>query len=224
VDPRDVLAWTRANLRPHFAPGQGWHYADTGYVLVGLVIEAITGNPLHQAMRERILAPLRMDHTYMLFREPARPSTPGREPSIAYAGDVPYGTQRSVSADWGGGGLVVTAADLARFMRAFADDRIFRDSNSSQQMLTWTATGEPGVRYGLGIRHFSLADLGMPGFGELWGHTRFLKSFMLYWPELKAVMCGTLNQSAAQGVFSRLRPVAALVPAVLRDLDQALRR
>ena len=90
-------------------------------------------------------------------------------------------------------------------------------------MLTWTATGEPGVGYGLGVRDFALAALGMRSFGELWGHTGFLKSFMLYFPELDAVICGTLNQSAAMGVFSRLRPVAALVPVVLRDLRTALR-
>jgi D-alanyl-D-alanine carboxypeptidase len=223
-DPRDILAWTRVNLRPHFAPGHGWHYADTGYVLVGLIIEAVTGSPLHQAMRERILDPLGMERTYMLFREPARPSLPGRGPPVAYAGDAAYGTQRSVSADWGGGGLVVTAADLARFMRAFADDRIFRDPDSRRQMLTWTATGEPGVSYGLGVRRFALADPGMPGFGEVWGHTGFFKSFMLYWPERDTVLCGTLNQSAARGAFSRLRPVAALVPAVLQDLRTGLRR
>jgi hypothetical protein len=68
-----------------------------------------------------------------------------------------------------------------------------------------------------------LGELGMAGFGELWGHTGFLKSFMLYWPERDAVLCGTLNQSAARGVFSRLRPVAALVPTVLQDLRALLR-
>jgi len=220
-DPRDLLAWTRANLRPHFAPGQGWHYADTGYVLIGLIIERLTGTPLHQAMRERLLAPLGMGHSYMLFRETARPSLPGRGPAAAHAGASPYGNHRSASADWGGGGLVVTAADLARFMRAFAEDRIFSDGGSRRAMLTWTATGEAGVGYGLGVRRFALAELGMPGFGELWGHTGFLKSFMLYWPERDALLCGTLNQSAAKGAFSRLRPVAALVPAVLLDLRAA---
>jgi CubicO group peptidase (beta-lactamase class C family) len=100
-DPRDILAWTRANLRPHFAPGRGWHYADTGYVVVGLMIEAITGSPLHQAMRERILDPLGIEHTYMLFRERARASLPSRDSSNAYAGNAPYGVHRSVSADWG---------------------------------------------------------------------------------------------------------------------------
>lgn len=217
-EPLEILAWTKANLRPHFPPGAGWHYADTGFVLAGLIIESVSGKALHTAMRERIFGPLKMDHTYMLWREPARPSLEGRGPSRAFAGDLPYGDQRSVSADWAGGGLVTTAADLARFIRAFADDRLFRDRASKEQMLTWTPTGEPGVEYGLGVRRFVLEGLGMPGFGELWGHTGFLKSFMLYWPERDATICGTLNQSAAKGVFSTLRPLAAIVPAIMREL------
>jgi hypothetical protein len=87
--------------------------------------------------------------------------------------------------------------------------------------LTWTPTGERGVHYGLGVRRFVLAELGMPGFGELWGHTGFLKSFMPYWPDRAVSICGTLNQSAARGAFSELRSVAALVPEVLREVSEA---
>lgn len=43
---------------------------------------------------------------------------------------------------------------------------------------------------------------------------------MLYWPERDTTICGTLNQSAARGAFSKLRPVAALVAAVIQALDQ----
>jgi hypothetical protein len=91
-------------------------------------------------------------------------------------------------------------------------------------MLTWTPTGEPGVYYGLAVRRFVPEELGMPELGEIWGHTGFLKSFMLYWPERDATICGTLNQSAAPGVFSQLRPVAALVPAAMRELITASAR
>jgi len=221
-DPLEILAWTKANLRPHFAPGDGWHYADTGFLIAGLIIETITAKPLHEVMRERVFEPLGMDDTYMLFREPARPSGSAEKVSRAWAGDVAYGVDRSVSADWAGGGLVTTADDLARFIRAFAEDRIFYDRTSRKQMMTWTPAGEPGVHYGLGVRRFVLDELGMPGFGELWGHTGFMKAFMLCWPEREAAICGTLNQAAARGVFSELRPVAAIVPAVLRALQSSL--
>jgi len=220
-DPLEILAWTKAHLRARFPPGHGWHYTDTGFVLAGLIIEAVMQEALHTAMRQRVFGPLDMDHTYMLFREPARPSVPARPLSHAYVGDHLYGSQRSVSADWAGGGLVTTVDDLTRFIRAFADDRIFRDRASRAHILTWARTGEQGVYYGLGMRRFVLDELGMPGFGELWGHTGFLKSFILYWPERDATICGTLNQSAAPGAFSRLRPVAAIVPAAMRELITA---
>ena len=219
-EPLEILAWTKANLRPHFAPGTGWHYADTGYVLAGLIIEALAREPLHQVMRRRVFEPLGMRHTYMLYRESPRASLAAGRVSCAKAGDLPYGDRRSVTADWAGGGLVTTTEDLARFIRAFAEDRIFETERAKEQMLTWTATGEQGVYYGLGVRRFVLDELGWPGFGELWGHTGFLKSFMLYWPQRDAAICGTLNQSAARGVFSTLRPVSAVVPAVMSELQK----
>ncbi|HEX6143798.1 MAG TPA: serine hydrolase domain-containing protein [Geminicoccaceae bacterium] len=220
--PLDLLDWTRRNLRPHVAPGQGWHYADTGYVLAGLLIERLAGMPLHEVFRERMFAPLGMAHTYMLHREPARPVAPGRAVARASVGEVAYGTSRSVSADWGGGGLVTTAGDLSRFLRAFVAGAIFRRAATRTEMLRWIPTGERGVQYGLGVRRFVLDQLGLPGMGELWGHTGFLKSFMLYWPARDLTLCGTLNQSAAAGAFSRLRPAPALVPATLVVLDRHL--
>lgn len=217
-DPLEVVAWTKAHLTAHFPPGQGWHYADTGFLLAGLVIEAVTGRSLHEAFRRWIFTPLGMNHSYLLYREPARPVAAGRPASRPYAGETDYGSLRSTSADWGSGGLVSTAADLARFLRAFVEGDIFRDPWSRPQMMTWVRTSETGVSYGLGLRRFDLDKLGIAG-GELWGHTGFLKSFMLYWPSADAILCGSLNQSATRGVFSELRPVAALV----RDLLPLLR-
>ena len=85
-------------------------------------------------------------------------------------------------------------------------------------MLAWTPTGELGVYYGLGVRRFDLTALGLPAARELWGHTGFVKSFMLYWPDGDTTICGTLNQTTARGTFSQLRPVAALVADVIRAL------
>ncbi|WP_420349246.1 serine hydrolase domain-containing protein [Pelagibius sp.] len=215
--PEAMIDWTRDHLTAHFAPAAGWHYSDTGFVLAGLVIEAVTTMPLHQLYRAKIFRPLGMHETYMLFRE-APTSFAAAVVSQPYVGDLHYGGLRSISADWASGGLVTTAADLARFLQAFVEDRVFRDHRSRQSMMAWRPTGERGVSYGLGMRHFNLEELGAPGFGELWGHTSFLKGFMLYWPSADAVICGTENQSEAAGVFSLLRPVSSLVPAILRLL------
>lgn len=218
--PAEVVDWTKAHLDAHFIPGEGWHYADTGFLLAGLVIEAVTGLTLQEAYRRWIFAPLGMRQSYLLYRETPRPVESGRPASHPYSGATDYGSLRSTSADWGSGGLVSTTADLARFLRAFVEGDAFRDPWNRAQMMTWVRTGERGVSYGLGIRHFDLDKLGIAGGGELWGHTGFLKAFMLYWPAADAILCGTLNQSAASGVFSDLRPVTTLV----RDILPLLRR
>lgn len=214
--PVEILAWAKRNLQPRFAPGRGWHYSDTGYLVVGLLVEAVTGQALHEVYRERIFGPLGMEHTHMTFRETERPSIPGRPESRAYSGGLDYTQARSVSADWAGGGLTTTVEDLRRFVRDFAADRIFRNPATRRAMLGWRPTGETGISYGLGVRRFALEELGMPGYGEVWGHTGALASFALYWPEEEAVITGTLNQSEARGTWSEVRPVPALVPEVLR--------
>jgi hypothetical protein len=84
-----------------------------------------------------------------------------------------YGTQRSVSADGAGGGLVTTAHDLARLIRAFADDRLFLNRAAREQMLTWTPTGEPGIDCGLGVRRLVPALLGMSGSASCGGTQAF---------------------------------------------------
>ena len=89
--------------------------------------------------------------------------------SRAHAGNVVYGENRSVTADWACGGLVSTAADLTQFLRAFVEDHIFRAPATKKQMLSWTSTGEPGVYYGLGVRRFDLSVFSLEGLGDLWG-------------------------------------------------------
>jgi D-alanyl-D-alanine carboxypeptidase len=56
-EPRGLIAYAKG-LTPIARPGTQHHYSDTGYVLVGLVIEALAGVPYHKAMRDRVFTPL----------------------------------------------------------------------------------------------------------------------------------------------------------------------
>lgn len=109
---------------PHFAPGEGYAYAysDTGYVLLGLVIEHLDGRPLHDAYRSRILDPLGMTSTYLEGYEEHR----GPPMAHTYQGDIDT-TPIHGSADWAGGGLVSTTDDLVTFGRALFDGRLLDD-------------------------------------------------------------------------------------------------
>lgn len=119
--PRQLLEGAAEWGSPHFAPGEGYGYAysDTGYVVLGLMIEHLDGRPLHEAYRHRILDPLAMSATYLEGYEEHR----GSPMAHTYMGDIDT-TPIHGSADWAGGGLVSTSADLVTFGHALFDGRL----------------------------------------------------------------------------------------------------
>jgi CubicO group peptidase (beta-lactamase class C family) len=122
--PEETITYTKVALSPFFPPGQGFHYSDTNYQLLGLIIQNVTGKALHEVYRERLFNPLGMNNTYVEFYETPRPALPGRDLSHVYLGLLDYTDLRAISADWACGGLASTTEDLNRFIRAFADDGI----------------------------------------------------------------------------------------------------
>ena len=199
--PQETIEYTKQNLAPLFIPGEGFHYSDTNYQLLGLLLQQVSNKTLHSLYRERLFTPLSMNYTYLEFYDNPIPSVPGHGLSQVYFGDLDYTHWTSASADWAGGGLVSTAEDLNRFLRAFINDQIFQNSQSKLEMMNWQATGESGIYYGLGILRFNLAELGFPEFGELYGHEGFPQSFMYYWPAQNVTLVGTLNQASSEEVY-----------------------
>src|SRR4051812_30517537 len=124
--------WTRSEQvefamshgRPLFAPGTGFAYSDTGYVLLGEVLERTTGQVLADAYRNLLgFRRLGLRDTYL---ETLEPTPPGAAPRAhQYLGDIDM-TAADPSFDlYGGGGLVSTVNDLNRFYRALFAGRVF---------------------------------------------------------------------------------------------------
>ena len=216
--PQETIGYVKRNCAPKFRPGAGFHYSDTGYNVLGLVLEKVGRKPLHVLYREMLLDPLGMDHTYRPAYEPPRPSIPGRRPAERYLADVECGLWPSVmTADWAGGGLVSTTEDLALFLRAFVGNRIFRNPSTRDTMLTWVESG-PVNNYGLGVSRLLFARMDDPeaaALGDAWGHTGSSHNFMYYWPREDLVMVGTLNQMAVETRLSDT--VAALMRTICGD-------
>jgi D-alanyl-D-alanine carboxypeptidase len=188
--PRELIAYAK-RLAPIARPDVRYHYCDTGYVLAGLVIEALGGAPFHQVMRDRILAPLGMDRTYLRYRE-----TPTPEPLVAAwydEGELVAGVLHQ-TADWAGGGLVSTAADLAVFMRALVDGRVVRDPATLAAMRDWIATDDDGIHYGLGLFQVDFAVFDDPERGAWEGHDGYGGAFM-YAMDPQLIVTGTLNSA-----------------------------
>jgi D-alanyl-D-alanine carboxypeptidase len=151
--PVELVDHAAAHGTPSFPPGEGFAYSDTGYVITGILLEQITGRPLHKVYRDLVFDPLGMDTTWLEGHEPARKP----EAAHHYTEELDW-TTLAPTIDWAGGGLVTTAPDLARFIRGLWSARIV-DSRVLDELTRWT----PGAsfpaghtlryeRYGLGIR------------------------------------------------------------------------
>jgi D-alanyl-D-alanine carboxypeptidase len=182
-EPIEMINWDIEYLHPFFAPGKGFHYSDANYVLLGMIIEEVSGTSLPQFYRERIFDPLNMHDTYLQFHES---DLPGGILSHPYLGDLDLGPINT-SADWGSGGLVSTAGDLSKFIRSFASGEILSNPSTKNQMLDFINTGS-GYSYGLGIIKIPFPE------GTVWGHVGYYGSFMMYWPSKEITICGTFNQ------------------------------
>ena len=147
--PEMLLDVTRSRQQAVGVPGKQFHYSDTGYVLLGLLIEAVEQKPLHDVFQERVFGPLGMVDTYMPTR--SQPTNPNPLPiaDIWLAG-VNLRDAPSISADWAGGGVVTTLADLLRFSQALHTYRII-SKESYLRMSTMRQQFRPGLYYGVGM-------------------------------------------------------------------------
>lgn len=159
-EPRELLDAAFAN-NPYFEPGEGWHYSNTNYILAGLLIEAVTGQPYEEEITNRILDPLALENTSF-------PGTDHRLPEPHATGYTPVdgeyvdATEYNPSIGWAAGEITSTPEDLAHFLDALFDGELTSE-DSLDAMRDPVDTGS-GYGYGLGLRTYELDC------GTVWGH------------------------------------------------------
>lgn len=195
-DPKALLYFYKDHFQARFEPGTDYHYTDTEYLLLGLIIEELEQKPLHEVFQERIFLPLGMNHTSMHLR--SKPleehSTPLTE---MYFGNQEVSNIQSLSSDWAGGGIVSTTNDISIFLKALMQGKLIK-KKSLEAMQQWTPASK-GTYYGFGLMQWKLRELFplLPNL-TLIGHSGFNASFMYYCPEMDAYLTGTFNQSEFQ--------------------------
>lgn len=178
------------------APGRAFHYSDTGYVLLGLAVERLGGVPLPQALRQRIFDPLGLQRTYLAYHGDPPGLTSGREgESEPWLNGLPCLSEGvNLSFDWGGGGIVSTAAEQATFLRAVWQGRLLLSAASHAQMTDFiTPEGLALPRSGVGLGLFREQH----GALELIGHAGAWGSRMFAAPAHDLLVVGTLNRAPA---------------------------
>jgi D-alanyl-D-alanine carboxypeptidase len=225
----DMLRVVRDDLRPHFPPQpvqaakQQVRYSDTNFQLLGMIIEAVAGRPLHEVMAERVFRRLQLQHTwYAGYSEPVEPVA---APAMLWVADKPLHRPRLLRSL---NSIYTTPAELIGFLRALVRGELFADPGTLGLMQgRWNRFGFPRdkaalrapgwpIEYALGIKRFRLPRPFTPlaAMPPIIGHTGSTGTWLFYCAELDLFMAGAVNQATAGAVPYRLLPK---VLKVLRD-------
>ena len=203
LDAEPQKAWEPRELieigfqhEPDFSPGDGFHYSNTNTVLLGMIIEQLTGQPLEQEYQDRLFVPLGMSNTLLPERSSAAIPDPHprgymyqtnveslntselqgekAEQADEAAGEPNDVTDDNPSWTWAAGGANSTVNDLIIWAEADATGALL-SPEAQKERLTWVSPPpSPGAQYGLAIAEFPGGFIGhdgqIPGFNSFVGH------------------------------------------------------
>ncbi|WP_030762972.1 MULTISPECIES: serine hydrolase domain-containing protein [unclassified Streptomyces] len=133
-----------------FEPGAEFDYSNTNLILLGLVVEKITGRPLHEVITKDVLGPAGLRSTVF----PTSPALPtpyahGYTDQTA-SGKVEDATRWNPSWAWAAGEMVSDVQDLRSWARTLATGTLLKPATQAERLKT-TPMNIPGAGYGLGI-------------------------------------------------------------------------
>jgi len=144
-------------------PVHGWLYSDTNYILLGMIIQKVTGRSPVTEISRRILVPLGLHDTSFPLTSKQIPAPYAH----GYYGSLDVTNLVSPSIAWTAGAMISTVDDVARFYRALLDGRLLPPAQQRELLaaIPVNDTGELfAEHYGLGIYSVQLSC------GTAWGH------------------------------------------------------
>ncbi|HGM9948552.1 TPA: serine hydrolase domain-containing protein [Providencia rettgeri] len=175
---------------PTFSPAESFIYSDTGYILLGDIIERITGKSLGLAVRELLhFDTIGLESAYWeSLEQPSQDSAPRAR---QYLGKWD-GTHIHASMDaYGGGGLVMSSKQMAIFLEALFEGNIFSSPNTLETMLSM-GSHEGAEHYRLGIMVNVVNGI------TLYSHLGFWGSVAYYAPEAKTSAAGFVDDKESR--------------------------
>ncbi len=200
--PQELLAYL-LDEKPPFEAGKSWDYSDTNYIVLGMIIEKVTGKKFYDAAIKRLIKPLKLTNTIPQDGLKLKGVIQG------YAGaNNPFGGKDEMIAngkfiinpqfEWTGGGWATTAEDLARWAKMMYEGKAY-DKALLPQVLDGVAAPMLGreTKYGLGVIIRKTAA------GTSYGHSGFFPGYMtdmMYFPEQKIAVAVQVNTSVGQNL------------------------
>jgi CubicO group peptidase (beta-lactamase class C family) len=192
LNDEDVLKLMHRTDTLNFAPGSAYHYSNSAYVLLGLIVQRASGMPFPKFLHDRIFAPVHMDSTLAFVNGAS--TVPNR--AFGYTGDstghFTRTDQSSTSATLGDGGIYSSVTDMAQWSDAL-DKATLVDSATMHRAWspTMLTTGkESGYGYGWFVKMVN-GELQLRHHGESTGFTNAI----LKYPQRKLTIIVLTNRT-----------------------------
>ncbi len=207
--PAELVAYL-LDEKPPFEAGKGWDYSDTNYIVLGMIIEKVTGRKFYDEANRRFIKPLKLTGTIPqdgprlkgVVQGYAGPNNPfGGTDAMIVNGKFAINPQF----EWTGGGYASTAHDLARWAKMIYEGKAFAP-DLLPQVLEGVSAPMLGreTKYGLG------AIIRKTQAGTSYGHSGFFPGYMtdmMYFPEHKVAVAVQVNTSVGRGLGKPLSRV-----------------
>jgi D-alanyl-D-alanine carboxypeptidase len=207
--PRELLNYALAQPN-QFPPGEGFEYCNTNTILLGLVVQKVSGEPLNTYIQDKILAPLGMSHTSFPTTN-AFPEPHAQGYTVQTAdGKETTATDWDPSWGWAAGAMISTLDDMRIWAPALATGKLLTPQMQEQRLQT---VGQPGMPpqdgYGLGI--FNL--------GGWIGHNGSLPGYQtvtVYLPQKQTALVIMINTDIE---YQGNEPSTTVATAITKELS-----
>ncbi|MER7767348.1 serine hydrolase domain-containing protein [Kitasatospora sp. NPDC096140] len=173
-DPRELVAMS-VKHGPQYTPGSRYSYSNTDFVLMGLAVEHLTGQPYAEVLNERIIQPLHLRKTSFVVPDQRIQGAhvTGYLTNDDRSKPLLDSTEQNGSWVWSAGAVISDAGDLDRFLTALLAGGAggLVSDDSVRQMTAALPTPTAKISYGLGLRRISLSC------GDVYGHGGIVQGF-----------------------------------------------
>lgn len=211
----EITALFFKHLQLEFPPGETWAYSNSGYLLLGNIVEKVSGKPYWQLLEDRIFEPLGMAATRS--SEP-KAIIPNRASGYEWRGDRFENRPALAENAYAAGSIVATVRDLARWDIALSTGKLLGASSREQAWAPFRAPGGATAPFGYGSGWFLDTYHGRRVIGHSGGTPGFSSTVLRFVEDRLTVI---LLTNHADRVIDHLAiDVAGLyVPALARPRD-----
>lgn len=219
LKPEEIIEKNKA-LPMEFAPGKKWNYNNSGYIMLGYIIEKVTGKTYPEYLQENFFTPLGMTSSYYgdntrIIKNRASGYQPGE-------GGTVNADYLSMTLPYAAGSIMSTVDDLYKWNRALHSYRLVKKETLDMAHTSYKLTDGKPVGYGYG---WSLSELQGSRSIEHGGGINGYLSYAIYLPEEDVFVALLSNSNGQAPEFSALRMAAIAIGKPLKtaeiNLDEA---